>query len=126
MADPLPRLPVYFGRMTNRMARGNLKWANLENMDPLNYVSEIMIESPHVESSGMTNTMTRGQRREHYRRKAELGETKRKARYEHWQRHHPHETHVDWQMREQKRERRRAAERKTRKQKRRSSSSSRR
>ena len=123
MTDSVPRLPAYLARMTNRMARGTMKWANLENYDPVNNMSEIMIESPHVASSGMTNTMTRSKRQAHYRRKAELGETKRQARHAHWQQHHPHETHHDWLLREQKRERRRAAERKTRKQQKRRSSS---
>lgn len=103
-----------------QMEEGQVSWANLMNMnrsqDPSVLLSEIvMTESEHRPSSGMTNTLTRGPRREHYKRKAELEAKKEIARFEKWKRIHPMNTAQGWYIREQQRKTRKAVQRKARK-----------
>lgn len=101
-----------------QMEEGKVSWANLMNMNqgPGGIMSEIMLtESEHRPSSGMTNTLTRGPRREHYKRKAELEAQKEAARFEKWKRMYPMNTAQGWHIREQHRKTRKAAQRKARK-----------
>ncbi len=116
-APPLQISPAMMYKF-QQMEEGKVSWANLMNMNqgPSMILSEIaMTESEHRPSSGMTNTLTRGPRREHYKRKAELEAQKEAARFEKWKRMYPMDTAYGWQIREQHRKTRKAAQRKARK-----------
>jgi hypothetical protein len=70
--------------------------------------------SERMASSGMSNTMTRKARKEHYRRKAILEVKKAKERRAVWERRHPGAGEADWERREKLRVERKAGERETR------------
>lgn len=70
--------------------------------------------SEHLYSSGMSNTMTRKLRKEHYKRKAILEVQKAKERRVVWERRHPGVGEANWERREKKREGRKAGARATR------------
>jgi hypothetical protein len=116
------------------MRRGSsLKWGNLENMSEgafkeLGFAgayAEARRQSEHRASSGMTNRMSRKNRKEHYRRKAELETRKEAGRRTVWLRRHPGASDVDWERSEAARKSRKAGERAARKAARRRTSSSR-
>jgi hypothetical protein len=115
---PIMRIDPATMHKFEQMDAGTFSWANLmENQrDPSVLLSEIvMTESEHRPSSGMTNSMTRGPRREHYKRKAEMEARKEAARFEKWKRMYPMNTAMGWHGREQQRKTRKAAQRKVRK-----------
>lgn len=79
--------------------------------------------SPRRSSSGESHRMTRKERKEHYKRKAQLEEEKEKARLNAWMVKNPKGDPMDWVRREQARRERKERERTTRKAQRKSSSS---
>ena len=114
------------------MHRGSsLKWGNVANMSEgafkeLGFAGayeEARRPSEHRASSGMSNRMTRKERKEHYRRKAELEASKEAHRRAVWTRRHPGAPEANWQRREAARKSRKAGERASRRAIRRSSSS---
>lgn len=79
--------------------------------------------SPRRASSGESHRMTRKERKEHYKRKAQLEEEKEKARLKAWMNRNPNGDPMDWVRREKARRERKERERATRKAQRKSSSS---
>lgn len=71
--------------------------------------------SPHRPSSGRSNTMTRKERKEHYRRKGILEAEKEGRRRAEWERLHPGGRESNWRHREEARKRRKSSERRSRK-----------
>lgn len=113
------------------MHRGSsLKWANVANLSEgafkeLGFVGayeEARQPSERRASSGMSNRMTRKERKEHYRRKAELETRKEAQRRALWERRHPGAREENWQRREAARKSRKAAERAVRRSRRSSGS----
>ncbi len=113
------------------MRRGSsLEWGNLANMSEGAFkelgfegaVAEARRPSERRPSSGMSNRMTRKDRKEHYRRKAELEARKEAQRRAIWIRRHPGAPATNWNRREAVRKSRKAAERATRRQRRSSNS----
>ena len=130
--------PVAGGLEELMEKRSNLGWGNIAELSEgalkeLGFVGAYdeayHPHSEHLASSGMSNTMSRKLRKEHYRRKAILETRKAKERRAVWERRHPGAGEANWERREKKREERKAAARATRrmvKRGRRSSSGSRR
>jgi hypothetical protein len=115
---PILRINPAMMHKFQQMESGKFAWANLmdNQPDPTILLSEIrMTESEHRPSSGMSDMMTRGPRREHYKRKAELEAHKEAARFEKWKHMYPMNTAAGWNIREHRRKTRKAAQRKTRK-----------
>ena len=79
--------------------------------------------SPRRPSSGESHRMTRKERKEHYKRKAQLEDEKEKARLKSWMAKNPNGDPMDWVRREKARRERKEGERKSRKAQRKSSSS---
>jgi hypothetical protein len=71
--------------------------------------------SPRLASSGMTNSMTRKERKAHYTRKAILESKKEDERRRVWARRHPGASEGNWRRREEARKTRKADERQRRK-----------
>lgn len=71
--------------------------------------------SPRRPSSGRSNTMTRKERKEHYRRKGILEAEKEAARRAEWERLRPRRPEANWREREEARKRRKSSERRSRK-----------
>ena len=111
----------------------SLKWGNVANLSEgafkeLGFVgayNEARRPSERRASSGMSNRMTRKERKEHYRRKAELETRKEAERRAVWMRRHPGAPETNWERREAARKSRKAGERAARRS-RRSSTGSRR
>lgn len=101
------------------LQRPNVEWGNIAAMNEAVYLKEgryaahrhAVKRSEHLPSSGMSNTMTRKARKEHYRRKAILEAQKAKERRADWEYYHPHAHESDWVRREAKRDERKALER---------------
>lgn len=101
------------------LERPYIEWGNIAAMNEAVYKKHGMYAahrnavklSEHRPSSGMSNTMTRKARKEHYRRKAILEAQKAKERREHWEYYHPRAHESNWERREAKREERKALER---------------
>jgi hypothetical protein len=119
--------------------RPNIGWGNLAVFDEgilkkygvaAAYDAAIHPNSEHLPSSGMSNTMTRKARKEHYRRKAILEVQKAKERRALWEQRNPGAGEANWRRLERARDDRKAAvrahRRATKRAGRRSSSGSRR
>jgi hypothetical protein len=99
--------------------RPNVGWGNVANMDEKTLLDEGFYAayreavklSEHLASSGMSNRMTRKERKEHYRRKAELEVRKAKERREQWERRHPGGRESEFARKEKARVERKAVER---------------
>ena len=108
----------------------SLKWGNINNLSEgafqeLGFAGayeEAHRPSERRASSGMSNRMTRKERKEHYRRKAELEARKEAQRRAVWIRRHPGAPEANWQRREAARKSRKAGERAARRSRRSSSS----
>ena len=70
--------------------------------------------SPHLASSGMSDEMTRGPRKQHYIRKAIMEKEKEEKRRAHWQKYYPGVPEINWQLKEEARKTRKAAQRESR------------
>jgi hypothetical protein len=115
--------------------RPNIGWGDIEALSEgalkelglVGAYDEAVRRSERLPSSGMSNTMSRKLRKEHYRRKAILETRKAKERRAVWERRHPGAGEANWERREKKREERKAGERAGRRsiKRRRSSSGSR-
>jgi hypothetical protein len=70
--------------------------------------------SPHLASSGMSDEMTRGPRKQHYTRKAILEGEKEAKRRAHWLKYYPGVPEINWQLKEEARKTRKAAHRESR------------
>lgn len=98
-------------------------WGNIANLSEeaikelgiAGAVSESRKISPRRESSGMTNRMTRKERKEHYKRKAILERQKEEERRRVWERRHPGGRESEWLRREEARKTRKAHNRMLRK-----------
>jgi hypothetical protein len=109
------------GNLVNYMMRrgSSLEWGNLANMSEgafkeLGFAgayAEARRPSERRPSSGMSNRMTRKDRKEHYRRKAELEARKEAERRAVWLRRHPGAPEANWERREAARKSRKAGER---------------
>ena len=112
------------GNIVDYMLRrgSSLEWGNLANMSEGAFkelgfegaYAEARRPSEHRASSGMSNRMTRKERKEHYRRKAELEARKEAQRRAVWTRRHPGAPEENWIRREAARKTRKAAERASR------------
>lgn len=71
--------------------------------------------SPRRPSSGNSYRMTRKERKDHYKRKAQLEEEKEKIRLKTWMNRNPKADPMDWVRREKARRERKDRERKSRK-----------
>ena len=109
--------------MTRYMnAHPYLSWADIEEVDEddlLKYgfaeaLRRAYARSERLASSGQSNTMTRGERKEHYRRKAQHEERKEAARRAQWLKEFPGAPEAAWIRREERRQKRKAEERRTR------------
>jgi hypothetical protein len=112
------------GNLVNYMMRrgSSLEWGNLANMSEGAFkelgfegaMAEARRPSERRPSSGMSNRMTRKDRKEHYRRKAVLEARKEAERRAVWLRRHPGAPEENWQRREAARKSRKAGERASR------------
>ena len=75
------------------------------------YNEAIHPNSERLASSGMSNTMSRKNRKEHYRRKAILETRKAKERRDRWERRNPARIEANWKRLEEIRNERKARER---------------
>ena len=109
--------------MTRYMnAHPYLSWADIEEVDEddlLKYgfaeaLRRAYSRSERLASSGASNRMTRKERKEHYRHKAQLEERKEAARRAQWLKEFPGAPEAAWVRREERRQRRKADERHTR------------
>ncbi len=97
--------------------RPYVEWGNIVNMNEKTLMEdgfyaayrEAYKLSDRLASSGMSNTMTRKERKEHYRRKAELEARKAKERREQWERRHPGGRESEFSRKEKARVERKAA-----------------
>lgn len=109
------------GNLVNYMIRrgSSLEWGNLANISEGAFkelgfegaMAEARRPSERRPSSGMSNRMTRKDRKEHYRRKAELEARKEAERRAVWLRRHPGAPEDIWERREAARKSRKAGER---------------
>lgn len=93
----------------------NLSDKAIEELGIAGAVREEREGSPHRESSGQTNRMTRKERKEHYKRKAILEREKEEERRRVWERRHPGASESNWRRREEARKTRKAQNRALRK-----------
>jgi hypothetical protein len=109
--------------MTRYMnAHPYLSWADIEEVDEddlLKYgfaeaLRRAYARSERLASSGQSNRMTRKERKEHYRRKAQNEERKEAARRAQWLAEFPGASERAWVRREERRQKRKAEERHTR------------
>ena len=100
-----------------------LSWADIEEVDEDDLLKHGFAEalrrayarSERLASSGMSNTMARKTRKEHYRRKAQLEERKEAVRRAQWLAEFPGAHESSWARREEFRKRRKERERYNRK-----------
>lgn len=97
----------------------SLEWGNINRISEgafkekgfVGAYDEALRQSSRLPSEGMSNRMTRKERKEHYRRKAILETRKAKERRALWERRHPGAPERNWEAREKKREERKAGQR---------------
>lgn len=97
----------------------SLEWGNVNRLSEgafkekgfVGAYDEAIRQSSRLPSEGMSNRMTRKERKEHYRRKAILETRKAKERRALWERRHPGAPEWNWEAREKKRAERKAGER---------------
>lgn len=131
-SKPLLAGSRFMQNMFRAEREGNpFQWGNIANLSDAAieelgltgaFLEQKMAVSPHRESSGMTNRMTRKERKEHYKRKAILEREKEAERRSVWARRHPGGHESNWERREAARKTRKAEARARRKAAKRSSS----
>ena len=116
--------------MIPEMIRRNMKWGNVANLPidldeerieaiglngAIREYMESRRDSEHLASSGLSDEMTRGPRKEHYRRKGVLEGKKEQTRRRKWAKLYPGRGESNWDKREELRKQRKKIERNTRK-----------